>query len=107
MGRHVSALKPLFKKELSCDDSLTSAFQSALGKKPEERGTFDLMVCQQLDDALAKHIQSLDEKLNNFDTELAQKKAAMEGAQAVLDAAKEKQCSSSEALEKLNEERKQ
>merc|ERR1719316_2479031 len=47
--RHIAVLKPFFG-EIGVEQSLITALSAALGKKPAERGEFDAMVMQQLEE---------------------------------------------------------
>jgi len=95
--RHIDVLKPLFKK-LSVDASLHKVLPLALGMKPSDRGEFDLMVVQQLEETLAAHISSLEERLEVLSADLVEKSGAVEVTEAVIEYVTEKRDASSEAL---------
>merc|ERR1719160_1853223 len=61
--QNLSPLKTLFKK-LCSDASMLNALPLALGRKPADRGQFDVMVVEYLEGTIAKHIASLGEKID-------------------------------------------
>merc|ERR1719277_223513 len=64
-------------KEYSFDSSLLTSIPSAIAKKPEERGPFDSICLQQVEDELKKKISEMTEKA----AELAAAETAMQAAQ--------------------------
>jgi len=102
---HLSALTPFFKK-LSVDASLITAMPSALGKKPAERGSFDNMVVQQIEETLTKHLSSLDEKLASTEAVVAEKTATAEATSVTLEGCTEKQSASATTVSDAQQELK-
>jgi len=103
---HVSVLTPFFKK-LSVDASLVTAMQSALGKKPVDRGSFDNMVVEQIQETLTKHLLSLEEKLASTEAVVAEKSTTADAIRATLEICQDKQTASSEAVRAAEVERKE
>merc|ERR1711865_1144154 len=103
---HVSVLTPFFKK-LSVDASLVTAMQSALGKKPVDRGSFDNMVVEQIQETLTKHLLSLEEKLASTEAVVAEKSTTADAIRATLEICQDKQKASSEAVRAAEVERKE
>merc|ERR1719191_2067992 len=93
----MGALKSELTK-LAVDCSLLSAIGSALEKTPGERGPFDSMVVDNVEDHLKKNIAKLDDFLTSFEAMKAEKVAAVDAAQAKLDAAAAHETSCEEAL---------
>jgi len=104
--RHIGILTQLFKK-LAVDKSMWAALPTAMGKKPADRGSFDILVVQQLGDSLTRHIASLGEKLENAAMLSTQKSAAACGSRVVVEVIREKQQASAQALKAAQAEQKQ
>jgi len=103
---HLSVVTPFFKK-LSADASMITAMQSALGKKPDERGVFDNMVVTQVEETLAKHFVSLEGLLANTEAVVAEKTATANTAEQSHSACQEKQSASAAAVTAAQGEKKE
>lgn len=101
--RHLVALKPFFGR-IRVEESLVTALSSALGKKPAERGEFDVEVVQQLEDRVASGLSSLEEKVAAASAEASERKDLSIASTAVLEVAKEKKQVAVEAVETAKEE---
>jgi hypothetical protein len=104
--QHVEVILPLCKP-IGLDQSLLNAFPSAAAKKLDDRGTFDSMVFQQLEEDISKHIASLAEKLSSGAPAAAEHMVAVQTAQAVVDAAMEEQSERNNALQAAKEEQRE
>lgn len=102
--KYMGGLKSMLTS-LAVDGSLLGAIGLALEKKAEERGGFDAMVVEKVEETLQKHLADLDDFLNNFEKIKGEKEAAVVSAQAALDAAaeQEKSCQEGLATAKANE----
>jgi len=109
---HFQAMAPLAGK-LAIDESLKTAMQSVLLKKPDQRGPFDTTVIDELDKCFQAKIDELTQILDNGKPASEVRAAAVAEAKAALEAAesKQKECSSNllaakeaqkEALANLN-----
>jgi hypothetical protein len=109
-------MRPLLTqvKKLKADCSLLDVVPSVLEKKPEERGEFDNLAVQQVEDVLTSHRKELDDWLESFEPTLAEKMAAVEKQKIVLEDAalihsvceeflKDSQASHSESKAKVKE----
>jgi DNA repair exonuclease SbcCD ATPase subunit len=77
--KHLSAISSILKT-LHADSSLMSALESALVKKPGDRGSFDTMAIEQLDNILTSKVTDHETHINNRETVKAQKTADVEAA---------------------------
>jgi len=75
--------------EAKIDDSLVASIHLPLAKKPENRGSFDGVVLQKLDEAIAQKFATLDESIANVAPDKEARAAVVKTAQGVHDAAKE------------------
>jgi len=91
---HIQAIQPLLSK-LSMDESLKTAQQSVLTKKPTERGGFDMTVIDELDKCFEAKIQELAHFLESGKSQRAAKAAPVAEDAAARDAAElqQKDCS--------------
>jgi len=103
---HLTVLTPFFKK-LKVDASMVTAMQSALGKKPDDRGAFDNMVVAQIDESLAKHFASLAEQLASTEATVAGRTATADAAEQTRAACLEKQQASAAAVSAAQAEKKE
>jgi len=103
---HLTVLTPFFKK-LKVDASMVTAMQSALGKKPDDRGAFDNMVVAQIDESLAKHFASLAEQLASTEATVAGRTATADAAEQTRAACFEKQQASAAAVSAAQAEKKE
>jgi len=87
---HIDALLPLCKR-IKLDASLVSAVPSSCTKKPSERGQFDLMVVQQLEETLQAKVVSCTELIDSEGPAAKARAEAAEAAQKAAEASKEKQ----------------
>lgn len=85
------------------DQSLLSAIPLALQKKPEERGTFDLMAIEQAEQLLQKHSAVLEERLQGRDDLKAEKEATVDFARTTMNSAVDK-CQESEKQLRIAEQ---
>lgn len=83
----------------SADQSLQSATPLALQKKPEDRGTFDVMAIQQVEQLLQSHRLALEEAFQGRDDLKAQKEADVTSAKSAMQMATGQCRASKEKLE--------
>jgi len=93
-------------KEYSFDSSLLTSIPSAIAKKPEERGPFDSICLQQVEDELKKKIAEMTEKLTAMEPAKAEKAAELAAAETAMSAAQQKELDSKDALNTAKEEEK-
>jgi len=104
--KHLGPISTMLKT-LHADTSLMSALQSALTKKPAERGQFDAMAIEQLETILTSKITELESHINNAESIKAAKVAAVSEAETTLadsEAAKTKGEEDLEAAKKAQKE---
>jgi hypothetical protein len=96
-----SLQKPLVAllKELNAEVSLVNALGSAFGKKPDDRGQFDNMVVQQLEEVLTSHMKEIDDFLSNFEKISAERAAAVSEKKTMLEAAEAQKAACEKAFE--------
>jgi len=85
---HLESIKSTLKT-LKADTSLMSALESALTKKPENRGQFDSMAIEQLESILTTKIAKDEEVINNQESLKAEKAAAVTDGETNLANCKE------------------
>jgi DNA repair exonuclease SbcCD ATPase subunit len=104
--KHLGAISTLLK-QLHADTSLMSALQSALVKKPEERGSFDTMAIGQLENILTEKVAEHEKVINNKDTIKAEKEAGVTTAETTLATCEAGKTSSEEALDAAKKAQKE
>lgn len=87
--------------------SLVNALPSAFAKAPTDRGSFDQMVLSRIEEILKDHLAQLEERLHSGDALKAEKAAAVDQAEAVLNAAKQRQEAAAEACRAADAERRE
>jgi len=100
----LAALKSYVQKNLSQDKSVLDSMSTVFSKKPEERGSFDNMVVDQLANSLAQHLEALGEKRNTAAAQITEKAAMVEQAGESVKTAQEKQQESKAAVAKAEAE---
>jgi len=93
----IDGIMPLAKK-LKLDASLVSAMPSSLIKAPADRGPFDQMVIQQLEEVLQAKSISLAEQIEAEGPAVKERAAAVEQAQKAADEAKLRQQQAASAV---------
>jgi len=83
-NRHIDGLLEMLEKA-GLDESLRDALPVALKTKLAERGVFAERAVNFADDLLKKHVASLGEKLENFESEASNRGKAVEDAKATLE----------------------
>jgi len=86
-------------KHLHADTSLMSALESALVKKPADRGPFDTMAIDQLETILTGKVSEHETFINNADALKAEKTAAVAAAETNLANCESGKTGSEEALD--------
>jgi len=86
--------------KLSIEESMKIALPSGLQKKPEDRGTFDTLVVNQVEEVFTKKIAELQEILAAGAPEQEERQKAVDAAQAAVEAA---EATAAEATAKLAE----
>merc|ERR1719428_569781 len=76
-------------KELALDESLICGLPMAVAKKPEERGSFDVMIVQNYEEELQKSIASLGGSLLGLEAAQTERAKEMQTAEDLLAAARE------------------
>lgn len=87
-------------KSASADVSLQNATPPALQKKPEERGTFDVMAIEQVERLLQDHKVVLEERLQSRDDLKAERVSVVDSAHATMQSTIAKCQESTEQLKK-------
>lgn len=82
-----------FAKAADFDVSMRTSCPSALSKAPGDRGTFDLMVLEQLEGEFDKRLAALDEKISGGQASISESEAKVEAAAAAVVASGERQSS--------------
>ncbi|CAE8581198.1 unnamed protein product [Polarella glacialis] len=85
-------------KKLAMEESLKTATQSTLVKKPAERGPFDSTVLAELEKCFAAKLQELEAALASGKPDSEARAAAVLGAQTALEAAEARQSAASAGL---------
>merc|ERR1719450_1579070 len=101
--QHIGKLKEFFQS-IGVDNSLIMAYPSALSKKPEERGDFDAMVLQQLEEFVVNALTELETKLAAANEEDAEQAGLVAASRAIVDVAEEKKTARADALAAAKEE---
>lgn len=99
---HLAALKQFFVA-IGLNTSLLSAYPSALGKKPEERGEFDNMVLQELSEAVAASLATLEEKHAKAAEEDSEQAGLVTASEAIVGVANEKRTARANEVEAAKE----
>merc|ERR1712039_21896 len=89
-----------FAKDSLMDASMVASLPAALAKAPGERGSFDGMVLQQLEEELGKKIKTFEDLVTNGDKEKADRAAKVDSQKAALESARAHEFSSAEAANK-------
>jgi len=84
--QHLDVLLPL-TKQLACDESLVAALPTTCTKKPCDRGSFDVMVINQVEASLNSHVAQLTATLSNGAPASAERATKVVAMQKVLDEA--------------------
>lgn len=82
-------------KSMQLDGSLLLAFPGVLAKVPTERGNFDVVILQQLEEVFSKRLIEIEEQLESLLPALGEHEAAVQAAKDLLTQAHEK-CKASE-----------
>lgn len=101
--QHIGKLKEFFQS-IGVDNSLIMAYPSALSKKPEERGDFDAMVLQQLEEFVVNALTELEAKLAAATEEDAEQAGLVAASEAIVEVAKEKMTVRSDAVTATEEQ---
>jgi len=104
--KQASALAKLLQK-YNVDESMRTAIPTAFAKEPSARGTFDIMVVQQVSQVVKDSISSLDAILDNNELMKAERAAAVASAQETCDTAKDKVHESAAALRHAQDDEKE
>jgi hypothetical protein len=103
---HYDAVLAIVPK-ISLDQSLLTAMQGTMMKKPGDRGPFDEMVVQQLATSLGAKVAELAALLESGAPASAARASAVEAAKAALDAAKAAQQEGAGALKVAQDKQRQ
>lgn len=76
-----------FCQEVQFDESMLTSLPSALAKEPADRGTFDAMVWQQLEDEFTKRIQGLQETIASGEPAKAERASKVDAAIGAVESA--------------------
>lgn len=85
-------------RELNAEASLIDAVSSSFLKKVDVRGEFDIMVVDQVNEVLTKHMAELDEYLNTFEKNVEKLTKVSEEKKLTLETAKQKRLSCVQAV---------
>eukprot|EP00929_Paragymnodinium_shiwhaense_P057442 TRINITY_DN2874_c0_g1_i1.p1 TRINITY_DN2874_c0_g1~~TRINITY_DN2874_c0_g1_i1.p1 ORF type:complete len:394 (+),score=147.03 TRINITY_DN2874_c0_g1_i1:71-1252(+) len=94
---HIEAMMPVAKR-LKLDASLLSAMPSSLIKEPNQRGPFDQMVIQQLEEVLNSKAVTLGQQIEAEGPAAQDRAAAVEAAQKAAEEAKVRQQQAASAV---------
>lgn len=94
---HIGALVPLVKR-INLEMSLVTALPSSCTKPPSERGPFDQMVVDKLEELLLAKVKEFADKLEAAGPEFANRAAALEAAQKAADDTRERQTQAAAAV---------
>jgi len=100
--RLLKTMDPVLKK-LGAESSLLCAIAPALKKSPAERGQFDIMAIEGIEEVFTKHLATLQEQIDKADVLKGEKIAAQAVAQEALDTAKAKEVDSEQGLKQAQE----
>lgn len=87
--KHLGAITALFKT-LEVEEALVKTLPQVLCINPAERGSFDMISLKQMEDYLAKHLASLDEKVEAAGVHVSDAGVAITAWDAALELSKEK-----------------
>jgi len=104
--KHLGAIASTLK-HLHADTSLMSALESALVKKPEDRGPFDTMAIDQLENILTSKVNEYETFVNNAESNKAEKTAAVTTAETTLADSEAAKTASDEALDAAKKAQKE
>jgi len=104
--KHLGAIGSMLK-QLHADTSLMSALQSALTRKPAERGQFDAMAIEQLENILTSKVTEHETHINNAETLKGEKTAAVAAAETTLANAEAAKTQGEEDLEAAKKAQKE
>merc|ERR1719265_1371948 len=103
MARLLKEVQQTLKK-ICTESSLLNALVPALKKSPEARGSFGVMVIEQVEAIFSKHLDELKEKIDKADVTKAEKINTETMSQEALKTAMEKCTASEEALKSAEKE---
>jgi len=103
LGLSWKQLEP-FVKQLEIEISLLSALPSTCGKPKEQRGSFDMLVLQELDRAFTSKIAELSAAVEKDSPAVAELEAALNAAEKECEASKERQTQVGEELSAARKE---
>ena len=103
---HFGKLEALAKR-IGFETSLLTALPTSILKAPGSRGSFDVMVVQQLQEGLTTHGSSLAEEIQKTEGALKEWGEAVEDAKKKLQLAREQQQAAAEKYERAQELRQQ
>jgi hypothetical protein len=100
-GSESAPLKPLMKllAEHNFNESMLTALPGALANTPDQRGPFDALVIQELNEEVAKRLDSMKATIASGEKAKADRAAAVSQAAAAVKAAKGKLISDAKAFE--------
>merc|ERR1712190_214963 len=93
-----------FAKDSVMDPSMVASLPAALSKAPGERGSFDGMVLQQLEEELGKKIKTFEDLVTNGEKEKADRAAKVDSQKAALESARAHEAASEEKQAKCKDE---
>lgn len=89
-------------KSIQLDASLMQVFPGVLAKGPTERGSFDSVILQQLEETFSKSLTEIEEKLGSFLLPVREHEAAVQEAKSLLTRVLEKCRASEECVNAAN-----
>jgi len=103
--KHFDVLATLFGK-FALEESLRSVLPGSLLKKPEERGSFEVMAVTQLDQSIKGKLSELKSAVEQEAPRLKEMEAAVTSAQSISDAASEAEKDAASAVSIAQEREK-
>lgn len=101
--KHVGKVASVLK-DIDVEVALLKSLPQALGSKPEERGSFDQLAIQQIEENIATFVETLGEKIKAAETKVSEEDAACVASDAVIEVAEEKQQACEKVLAEANEQ---
>jgi vacuolar-type H+-ATPase subunit I/STV1 len=105
-GTESAPLKPLMKllTDHEFNESMLTALPGAVAKTPDQRGPFDTLVVQELNDEVAKRLDAMKATISGGAKDKADRAAVVSKAEAAVKAAKEKLISDAKTFEAVKAE---
>jgi len=104
--KHIIAITSFFKG-IGAEEALVKVLPQILGRKPEERGSFDEIALQQLDSYLDNHLSLIVSRIEAASVDVKEHDVAATAWGSAVELCQEKKCDSDAALKASQEHQEQ